>query len=240
MGRWPPKDCDGQPWADPTSCEARLANTPLADHLCGVLWAIKGDLEFFALSLNLRHFNAFHMCPLCPADRGEDRTLQYNNFDRDARWKEMLCSVDQFKATFTEKPMHPLFYLAGVNNHCIEPDELHLLHLGTNMYFLGNILHLFWYNAIQEEGAPSTNMTTLWGMISVFYSNNHDVCHCQFTNLTLSSLCNPDAPHTTDPKLKGKGAEIMDLSVQVGPDRRLHVPLGWQGLGSPCCCARYL
>ena len=54
-------------------------------------------------------------------------------------------------------------------------------------------------------------MTKLWGMFSDLYSNNPDVCHCQFTNLTLSTFCNPDAPHTTYPKLKGKGAEIKDL-----------------------------
>ena len=28
MGRWPPVEWHGQPWADPTSSEARLANTP--------------------------------------------------------------------------------------------------------------------------------------------------------------------------------------------------------------------
>jgi hypothetical protein len=79
----------------------------------------------------------------------------------------MVYAFVQFKANFTEQTMRPLFYLAGVNNHCIEPDELHLLHLGTNMYVLGNILHLLCYNAIQEEAGPSASMTTLWGMIGL-------------------------------------------------------------------------
>ena len=65
-----------------------MANQPLAGGYFGVIYALKGDLEYFTKSLKLRHFNSLDMCDLCPATRRDsDRSLMYNNFDRDAAWK---------------------------------------------------------------------------------------------------------------------------------------------------------
>ena len=90
MGVWPPVDHNFQPFPEGSS-DAKLARQPLADGYCAVLYTIKGDLDFYAKVLKLRHYNADLMCDLCPANRSEgDREHLYNNFSADAKWMKEL------------------------------------------------------------------------------------------------------------------------------------------------------
>ena len=83
----------------------------------------------------------------------------------------------------------------GVN---IEPDELHVVHLGSSMYLLGSILHVLCFKLL--PGSPTDNMETVWGQISAYYSQ-HGV-PTQYTSLTLNSFCDAKASHRSYPKLK--------------------------------------
>ena len=95
-------------------------------------------------------------------------------------------------------------YLSGVN---IDPDELHVIHLGTSMYFLGSVLWLLCYEILPAD--PSTNMTSLWKMIVALYKQMN--VDCQYSHLALGSFCNPKKHDKAYPKLKGKGAEVKGL-----------------------------
>ena len=73
----------------------------LADGLFAVLWCLKGDLDYFARSLHLRHYNANDMCDLCPATRRlDERSLLYNNFGRDATWKSLCFTAAQWRGLY--------------------------------------------------------------------------------------------------------------------------------------------
>ena len=85
LGKWPTVNWNQQKWPEGSPEEA-LAGKDLAGGLCGILYTIKGDLDFYAKVLGLRHYNANEPCELCPAHRHpRDRSRLYNNFPT------MLC-----------------------------------------------------------------------------------------------------------------------------------------------------
>ena len=56
-GKWPPVDEFGNTFGDDRKAERDVANTDLADGLFGVLWCLKGDLDYFAKSWKIRGKN---------------------------------------------------------------------------------------------------------------------------------------------------------------------------------------
>ena len=61
LGTWPDRDWRGAAWA-PGSAEDILSGQPLADGHFGVIWLLKGDLDYFAKQLGLRHYGANAPC----------------------------------------------------------------------------------------------------------------------------------------------------------------------------------
>ena len=211
-GIWPPVDWHGKAWTADNPSERALAKQPLADGLFAIVYALKGDLDYFARSLHLRHYNADQMCDLCPASRCvSDRTLLYNNFDRDARWMALQYTVEEWRELYKDTSLHWLFNLNGVTNLSLEPDELHIWHLGVGQYTLGSVLHLLTYTLL--PGTPSQNMARVWEVINKHYVDN--ATPCQFTNLGLSSFVDTNKPRHMFPRLKGKAAEIKDVTPAI-------------------------
>ncbi len=67
-GRFPSVDVvTGEPFS-PDSADGLLAGKELAGGWCGVIWKIKGDLDFFAEGFRLPHYCCNKFCPNCPAD----------------------------------------------------------------------------------------------------------------------------------------------------------------------------
>ena len=205
-GLWPRVDFRGEPWPA-NSAEAIIAGEPLAGGLRCALWSIKGDLDFFAKTLKLQHYNSNSMCDLCPANRGPSRAMLYNNLSDDAAWMKQLRSVAQWKALYAGGSPHPIFTLTGVSHYSLEPDELHLMYLGTVQYVLDSVLYLLVFRLV--SGLPEANMRTIWAHVSSLYTA-HGVQN-QFSTLNIAPFASIDKPHESYPKLKGKGAEVKDL-----------------------------
>ena len=85
----------------------------MADGLFGVLWSLKGDLDYFSKTLKLRSYNANRMCDLCTAGRKGGRELLYNNFDVDALWKRQLLTPQQWRAEYDGHFVHYIFNIVG-------------------------------------------------------------------------------------------------------------------------------
>jgi hypothetical protein len=102
---------------------------------------------------------------------------------------------------------HYLLQLGFMSCLNVEPDELHIMHLGTTMYLLGSCLWVLCFVILQ--GSPSENMARVWADICTAYRRFGS--GCQFTTLALSSFCDPSAPRSEYPKLKGRGAEVICL-----------------------------
>jgi len=104
---------------------------------------------------------------------------------------------------------HWIFQLAHVNQHNLEPDELHIIWLGTAMCFFGSVLWMLVFRVLPN--AASSNMASLWDQISRCYSDMG--ISTQHTNLSIGSFCNAEKPNGHYPKLKGKGAEVKGLTL---------------------------
>ena len=184
-----------------------MAGTPLAGGYFLVIWSIKSDLEHLAKFFGLEHYASNRPCVLCPCEAGNDapQNLLFSNFSRSASWMSLLFT---HLSWHTRNPSpHYLFqlkYLSGIN---YDPDELHLIHLGTSTHLLGSVLWLLVYEIMTDT--PVANMKAIWTRITSLYKDM-DV-KCAYSNLTLNSFVNPKSPHNQYPRLKGKGAEIKDL-----------------------------
>lgn len=91
--------------------------------------------------------------------------------------------------------------------HNLEPDELHVMHLGTSSWMAGSILWVLCYLCLPST--PEENMKNIWKVIVDTYRTSD--AKTQYSNLTLSSFCDPKKPKAEYPKLKGRGAEVKDL-----------------------------
>ena len=207
-GVWPEKDHNGKAFSEvaPGSMHAKQAGLPLADGFFGVVWLIKGDLDYLANSLHLRHYSARMPCELCPCDNGLDQRHWASNFGPSSVWANSSYSRAQWSALRAEVP-HWLFRLPHVSNLNIEPDELHLLHLGASMWALGSVLWLIVFRIMDRS--VSENVDHLWCRIRASYDKLKP--DAQYSNFSLSSFCDPTRPRAHYPKLKGRGAEVKCL-----------------------------
>ena len=82
VGVWPEVDMYGAPYGDDRPTERDLAGTPLAGGLFAVIYSLKGDLDYFAKCLKLRHYNRNEMCDFCCCTRVGPRGMLYNNFPK--------------------------------------------------------------------------------------------------------------------------------------------------------------
>ena len=101
--------------------------------------------------------------------------------------------------------VHWLFLmLPYLSVHNLEPDELHVLYLGVLQQMFGSVLYVLCFQVM--SGTPTENMKAAWASICAFYRLHRT--NTQFSNMRLSSF------HEAReyPKLKGKGAEIKDLT----------------------------
>lgn len=199
LGQHPHTNYDGLPCA-------RLGGELLCGGFFLVPWSLKGDLDYFAKGLGLRHYQAKEFCEFCPANESDDVGMRWNNFRLDASWKRQLFTVSQWRAVHPE--LHWIFKkFEFVTLHNVEPDELHIMYLGTVAYMLGSVMWVLCYIVMPDS--PAANMKQLWSFIVGFYSS-HQVT-TQFSNLSLSSFTDENNPKGSYPKLKGKGAEVQNL-----------------------------
>ena len=104
--------------------------------------------------------------------------------------------------------LHWLLSLEYLSNLNIEPDELHILYLGTSQYMLGSVLWMLAYSVLAST--PQDNMALVWQRITEVYTTTQ--VSCQYTSLALSSFTDQKQPNAHFPKLKGKGAEMKCLA----------------------------
>ena len=96
-------------------------------------------------------------------------------------------------------------FLSALN---VEPDELHVLHIGCSQYLLGSVLWALVYGGVLT-GSLRDNMARVWEEILVEYAEQN--IEEQFSSITLNTFIDPEHPRSTYPKLKGRGGEIKSL-----------------------------
>ena len=121
----------GVPYCPDRPAERQRAGKPLADGLRAFLSGLKADLDHFAKDYGLRHYGSNEMCEFCAASRVGDISMRFNNFGSDAVWPVKQYSEAEWRALYKHRFLHLIFTLPGVSHFMVEPDELHVIYLGS-------------------------------------------------------------------------------------------------------------
>ena len=158
--------------------------------------------------LGLRSYTANVPCDFCPCDKDADAALWPHTYGPTCQWKGRLFTAAEWRALYPEPPHIFFRKFPYLSQHNVEPDELHVIHLGTSMYMLGSVLYLLVYRRFPML-RPAQAMARVWSMITNYYSQ-HEVKD-QFSNITIGMFTKPARHLTTYPKLKGRGGEVKHL-----------------------------
>ena len=112
-------------------------------------------------------------------------------FSASASWMGRLFSAAEWRSLYDGNFLHWLFHLVGVNQHCLEPDELHVWHLGVAQYAIGSVLFVLTYQVLTDT--PQRNMDHVWKHICEFYHQH--ATNTQYSHLGLRSFCHSLRPH---------------------------------------------
>ena len=211
-GRFPENDWKHQQW-DQYSSEASVAGY----HLCseekeflGVVWSIKGDLDWFFKGLGLKSYNDTGPCEYCHCDTHLHKSMWPTDFGVNADWKNQMWTASEWRNSKTQ--LHVIFKeFAFLSQHNLEADELHILHLGVSQYFLGSVLWLLVYVCLNDS--PNANFAKVWSMILEEYQKYPG--STEYTKLSLSSFHDPNKHDQKCPKLKGRGCEVKSLLLPL-------------------------
>ena len=169
-GKFPHRDHSGNLYPLGSSDHA-LAGSPLCEDskpLFGVVWGIKGDLDWFAKGLGLRHYNSMNPCDYCKATRSGSPSCWPTNFSADAAWRSQMRNAAEWRAELTADSFALIREFQFLSMHNLEADELHILHLGVSQYCLGSVLWLLVYNSL--PATPAANFETVWHELLTEYS----------------------------------------------------------------------
>ena len=204
-GVYPAADFRGHPFP-PGSSNAAIAGQWLAGGHFAVLWSVKGDLEHYAKCYGMNHLASNSPCMFCPANRGDDPSMVFTNFNEGASWKAQTWDAAGFKRQATD--LHPIFQLPYISVTTFEPDELHIVHLGTSLHVVGSTLWLLMYSVL-DEGSPAANLAKVWELVQQYYKTQKT--SWQVSSLTLSMFVDAKSLAKGYPCLKAKGNETKHL-----------------------------
>ena len=220
-GTWPEFDWLKRRFRDyaPNSYHAKMAGKPLAgrsanNSYIGVLWKIKGDLDFWADDLDLPRHNVSKPCALCAAESSCTSTIPWDDLSEGAAWVSQTYSNAQWRLLF---PLAHLIFSCqpGIGIWTMSADYMHDKHLGFDQYFLSSVLVLLCFYML--PGTPAQNLVQVWGDISAFYTSDEGKAFAKkaYGNLRLTMFCNPEDVNASFPKLKGRAAEISVLTCAL-------------------------
>ena len=208
-GLWPDVDWNGVAFTNPIDVARAL--TPLAGvpraFYYGVLWVVRGDLEYLWQDINLPNCNTNEPCCYCPAN-----TTTFPMFEfrlARAAWAQRIYTAAMWLAS--DWSSHELFTSVhgGISVLTVYADLMHCKHLGTDQYFYGSVLWLLCFRVLPHT--PLQNLIDVFSQITANYGN----APCRYTNLTMNMFCNGSDPPSAFPCLKGRAAECRHLGAAL-------------------------
>ena len=128
QGVAPKKDKDGKPMEKQKGKRFKR----------GLLYAITGDLEYFAWEFGFPYPASNYLCPYCLADQFLEETARpFTDFRQDAAWRTSILNERELEEKYGS---HPLLRMTEVKVSTIKLDVLHMLDLGVASYMHGSIL----------------------------------------------------------------------------------------------------
>ena len=104
----------------------------------GVLWAITGDLEWFASEFNFPWSSSNLLCAYCRADQKKEGSEKpFTDCRPTALWRGSILSPKLLQEKFCG---HALFKIPACSVLSIKLDVLHVLDLGVSAYLHGSVI----------------------------------------------------------------------------------------------------
>jgi hypothetical protein len=199
LGLWPAADPDGVQY-EPGTREYKLHHDVkyLAGGWRGVLWCLKGDLEYFANSLHLEHFGSHTPCFLCGCNSTD---YPWTDCRPQARWLTRLWSPNSWPKRHLRHGT--ILDLAGLTITNVMPDVMHVKHLGTDCWFYGSVIALLCQKIL--GGSFAENLERIWADIYRCYLEM-DI-PCRFSTLKDTMFVSSSG----FPKLKGSAAAVRHI-----------------------------
>ena len=161
QGRWPEEDHKGNRFPRGSSGASR-AGKLLAGGFSGVLWSVKGDLDYYATSLGLPNPNATSPCVLCKAN---STNTPWTDAKPGAKWLKTVWGNDEwYKSKWAT---NPVLCLQNVGVLAIAADVMHVKHLGTDQWFCGSMLSYICGD--KENDKTNQKIEELWVRIQEVY-----------------------------------------------------------------------
>jgi hypothetical protein len=154
QGKWPTQTWEGH------EIRNAKAGSDLAGGFFAVIWNFKGDLDYFAKCLGLRHYASNQPCFFCPADcSGGAR-----------RWSDFRKGLSQcFRETYSAATWKRLFLnpnllltLPGVSILTCSADHMHCKHMGTDQWFFGSVIMLLVYYVMPGQALEGGEGIQRW------------------------------------------------------------------------------
>ena len=177
---------------------AHLAGKPLTkEDLRFYVWNYLGDLEYYANTLKLPHWNRKDFCWLCDARR-DCKHKSHWDFRNHPSWQMLDArglkeSPPSSHPWLTEIPACVVGY-----RPCI--DILHTLDLGVSQRLCGSVLHTWCYQGACDKAMAQKNMRQVWIRIQDKYRSMK--VKKRLTNIFLSQFRNTEHPWSQAPLLK--------------------------------------
>ena len=146
------------------SPERARAGQALAGGFRGVLWVLRGDLDFFSNSLGLEHFHSNTPCFLCRANQSD---VPWTDPRPNAAWRSTTWGKDDWRAAHPNP--HPVFSIPGVSIFNVAADLMHSKHLGTDQHFYGSVCKLLTHEVM--AGSRTDNEAQLWAELEQQYQD---------------------------------------------------------------------
>ena len=222
-GTFPYRDCEGRAYTEGLEYERR--GNAIAGGLFGVVWVVKGDMEWVQNTLGLEGASCVHVCPWCLANTVESADdawastwnvppRPWNDIGPDAAWRPTTWQDPEawLAAHGGRLSVAPLLQFPNVSVLNVAADVLHIFDLGVLHQVLGNVMwQLCFVPGYMAGDTPSARLDTVWGRIVEHYRGRGT--RNQLGNLTLAMFCDPSAPRAEFPAFttRVKAAETRAL-----------------------------
>ena len=171
VGRWPLRDHNDNVYARGTLGAAR-AGKVLAGGYSGVLWSVKGDLEYYSSAMDLPNPNSLEPCVLCKAN---STNAPWTDAKPSAKWLKTIWGNAAWRRSKWAK--NAVLCLPEVGVLSIAADVMHVKHLGTDQWFCGSILSYICGGTDNEK--TKEKLEELWEKIQKVYKEQKTHTHTQ-------------------------------------------------------------
>ena len=225
-GRRPEVDMHGRKWAA-TDPRKALAGQPIAGGYKLAHLFDRGDLEWHVLEKDLPHWNGFHPCLKCTADKGGNL------------WTDWRASWVDHPLDVLPDSEHPMIKAPWASSRTIAIDPAHTIDKGVAESLLGGVFYeLIYEKSLSTHGDHKHQLVVLNTMLTSWYREK--AVRAQVKQIRLQDfLADVRSPHQHSPNYSSgsmsKTRSLIPFGLHLartfssGSDRDRH---------RIACCAR--